>query len=63
MQENLAQQSGSPDAGLAHTQRIRLVDFWFEKLGDERDQYFAENRGPFSVFRGGEIVGKKGALE
>ena len=40
-----------------------MVDFWFEELGDERDEDFAEDGRPFFMVRGSEICGKKGTLE
>lgn len=63
VQEHFAQQGCGAHARLAHAQRIRLVHFWLEELSDEREEDFAEYRGPFFVRGGREVVGEEGALE
>lgn len=40
-----------------------MVDFWFEELGDERDENLAEDGRPFFVVRGSEICGKQSTLK
>lgn len=57
MQENFAEESGCADSRFAHTERIGLVHFWFEELGNEWDEHFTEDGGPFLVVRRGKISG------
>ena len=40
-----------------------MVDFWFEELGDERDENLAEDRSPFFMIWGSEVCREEGTLE
>lgn len=63
MQEDLAQQRRSLNSRLAHAHRVRLVDFRFHQAGDEREEDFPEDGGPFLVVGGGELGAEERALQ
>ena len=56
MQEDFGKECGGADACFAHSQGVRLVDFWFEELGDEWEEDFGEDGDPLFVGWGGEVV-------
>lgn len=62
MQEDFAEEVSSLDAGVAHADGVGLVDFWSEEAGDEREEDFAEDGGPFLVVGGSEFGGEEGVL-
>ena len=49
MQEDFAKEISSLDARIAHADGVGLVDFWSKQAGDEREEDFAEDGGPFLV--------------
>ena len=63
MQEYLTQQLRNSDPCLAHSRRVRLVDFGFEQAVDEREEHFGKYGRPFLVVSGREFGRLKGALE
>lgn len=63
MQEDFAEEISSLDARVAHADWVGLVDFWSKEAGDEREEDFAEDGGPFLVVCGGEFGGEEGILQ
>ena len=63
MQEDFAEEISSLDACVAHADGVSLVDFWSEEAGDEGEEDFAEDGGPFLVVCGGEFGGEEGVLK
>ena len=57
MQEDVAKEAGSLDASLTHSDWVGAVDLGPEEAGDEREEDFAEDGGPFLVVGGGEVRG------
>ena len=63
MQEDLAEQIGGLDTRIAHADGVGLVDFWSQQAGDEREEHFAEDGGPFLVVCRCEFGGEEGILQ
>ena len=63
MQEDFAEEIGSLDARVAHADGVGLVDFWSQQAGDEREEDFAEDGGPFLVVCRCEFGGEEGILQ